>query len=179
MDLEQLKYPMGRFTAPEKITEEIRNEWIKTLEEFPAKLDDIASKLTEKQLETPYRPGSWTARQVIHHLYDSHTHCYIRIKAALTEGENPTIKDYDENAYAQLADGNKAPIEFSIMGIKGLHARWTYLLKSFKEEDWNKSYFHPTRGINYPLDKVLGIYAWHSLHHLEHLKIVESGELKI
>ena len=171
-EIEHLRYPMGRFVAPESITEEIRNEWIKTLEDFPSKLEEIASKLSESQLETPYRIDSWTARQVIHHLYDSHTHCYVRIKAALTEGENPTIKDYDENAYANAADGKSAPIEWSILGLRGLHARWTYLMKSFTEEDWKKSYFHPTRGITYPLDKVLGIYAWHSLHHLEHLKII-------
>ncbi|MEY2794040.1 MAG: hypothetical protein RJA76_2032 [Bacteroidota bacterium] len=172
MDLEHLKYPIGKFAVPEKITPEIRESWIKILEEFPKQLEEVASSLSENQLETPYRPGGWTARQVIHHIYDSHSHCYVRIKAALTEGENPTIKDYNENAYAQLIDGASAPIEWSIWGIKGLHARWTYLMKSFAEQDWSKTYFHPTRGINYPLDRVLGIYAWHSLHHLEHLKII-------
>ncbi len=171
MDLELLKYPIGRFSAPEQITDEIRRNWIQILEEFPAQLDTVASQLTEEQLETPYRPGGWTARQVIHHVYDSHTHCYVRMKAALTEGENPTIKDYDENAYAELSDGKNAPIESSILGIKGLHARWTYLLKNLQESDWSKTYLHPTRGITYPLDRVLGIYAWHSLHHLEHLKM--------
>jgi hypothetical protein len=172
MEINPLQYPIGRFSAPEVITSEIREEWISILKEFPEKLETIASQLNEKQLETPYREGSWTARQVIHHLFDSHIHCYVRIKAALTEGENPTIKDYDENAYAKLSDGANAPIEMSVLGIKGLHARWVYLLNSLKEEDWNKSYFHPTRGITYPLDRVVGIYAWHSMHHLAHLEII-------
>ncbi len=170
-EIEHLRYPIGRFKVPETITTEIRNEWIKTLQEFPAILEELATKLTEKQLETPYREGGWTARQVIHHLYDSHTHCYVRMKAALTEGENPEIKDYDENGYANLEDGKNGPIQFSLQGIAALHARWTYWMKSFTEEDWSKSYYHPTRGITYPLDKVVGIYAWHSLHHLEHLKM--------
>lgn len=172
MEINPLQYPIGRFTAPEVITSEIRSEWIKILKEFPEKLHDVAIQLTEKQLETPYREGSWTARQVIHHLFDSHIHCYVRMKAALTEAENPEIKDYNENAYAMLSDGQKAPVEMSILGIQGLHARWVYLLNTLKEEDWKKTYFHPTRGITYPLDSVLGIYAWHSMHHLAHLEII-------
>jgi hypothetical protein len=172
MEINPLQYPIGRFVAPEIITDSVRSEWIKVLQEFPEQLSEIASQLSEKQLDTPYREGSWTARQVIHHLFDSHIHCYVRIKAALTEGENPTIKDYDENAYAILSDGNKAPIEMSIWGIKGLHARWVYLLQNLQEEDWKKTYFHPTRGISYPIDRVLGIYAWHSKHHLAHLEII-------
>ena len=172
MEINPLQYPIGRFAAPEVITKEIRTEWINILGEFPKKLQDVAGQLTEKQLETPYREGSWTARQVIHHLFDSHIHCYVRIKAALTEGENPEIKDYNENAYAILSDGQQAPIEMSILGIQGLHARWVYLLNTLQEEDWKKTYFHPTRGITYPLDRVLGIYAWHSMHHLAHLEII-------
>ncbi|RVU25692.1 putative metal-dependent hydrolase [Sandaracinomonas limnophila] len=175
MDLEALKYPMGRFKAPETIDTEQRKIWIETIENFPIQLEAFAKQLTEKQLETPYRPEGWTARQVIHHLYDSHTHCYVRMKAALTEGENPEIKDYNENAYANLSDGKSGPIEFSILGLKALHSRWTYWMKTFTEEDWEKSYFHPTRQITYKLDKVLGIYAWHCLHHLEHLKIIVNG----
>ena len=174
MDIEQLKYPIGRFIAPEEITPSIRQEWIQTLENFPTELEKIAQQLTDEQLNLPYREGSWNARQIIHHLYDSHTHCYVRMKAALTEGENPTIKDYDENQYAQLADGLDAPIELSIMGLKALHGRWTIFLKSFTEQDWERTYFHPTRQISYPLDRVLGIYAWHSLHHLAHLNIISK-----
>jgi hypothetical protein len=172
MEINPLQYPIGRFSAPEVITSEIREEWVSILKEFPEKLEAIASPLNEKQLETTYREGSWTARQVIHHIFDSHIHCYVRMKAALTEGENPTIKDYDENAYASLNDGQNAPIEMSIWGIKGLHARWVYLLQNLQEEDWKKTYFHPTRGITYPLDRVIGIYAWHSMHHLAHLEII-------
>ncbi|MHA8065472.1 YfiT family bacillithiol transferase [Aquirufa sp. ROCK2-A2] len=174
MEINPLQYPIGRFSAPEVITPAIREEWIATLKEFPAKLEALASQLNENQLETTYREGSWTGRQVIHHLFDSHIHCYVRIKAALTEGENPTIKDYDENAYALLADGSSAPIELSIMGLKALHARWVYLLNSLEEADWSKTYLHPTRGITYPLDRVIGIYAWHSMHHLAHLEIIRA-----
>lgn len=174
MDIEQLKYPIGRFSAPEVITAEIRQEWIKTLENFPSELEKMVQKLTIEQLELPYREGSWNARQVIHHLYDSHTHCYVRMKAALTEGENPTIKDYDENQYAFLEDGLYAPVELSVMGLKALHGRWVIFLKSFKEEDWKRTYFHPTRQITYQLDRVLGIYAWHSLHHLAHLNNISK-----
>lgn len=175
MDIEQLKYPIGRFSAPEVITPAIRNEWINTLESFPEKLEVLVNKLSEKQLATAYRPEGWTAQQVIHHLYDSHTHCYVRMKAALTEGENPTIKDYDENAYAVLADSLEAPVALSVLGLKALHGRWTIFMKSFTEADWPKTYFHPTRQITYPLDRVLGIYAWHSLHHLAHLEIIRKS----
>lgn len=177
MDIELLKYPIGRFSPPAEITPTIRENWIQIIENIPNQLEEIAGKLTEKQLETAYRPGGWTARQVIHHLLDSHIHCYVRMKAALTEGENPTIKDYNENAYATLPDSLEAPIAVSILGLKGLHARWAFWMKTFREEDWKKSYYHPTRDITYPLDRVLGIYAWHSQHHLEHLKLVMNYEL--
>jgi hypothetical protein len=175
MEINPLQYPIGRFSAPEVITSEIREKWILILKEFPEKLEFVAKQLSNQQLETAYREGSWTARQVIHHLFDSHLHCYIRMKAVLTEGENPTIKDYNENAYAMLQDGCNAPIDMSILGIKGLHARWGYFLDSLEESDWTKTYYHPTRAITYPLDRVIGIYAWHSMHHLAHLEIIRKA----
>lgn len=166
------KYPIGTYQAPAEITEEILTQWIKNIEDFPNQLEAVAITMTEEELNTPYRDGGWTGRQVIQHLFDSHTHCYIRFKAALTEGENPEIKDYDENAYANLADGKSGNIHLSILGLKAIHGRWAELLKSFSAEDWKKTYFHPTRKRTYILDNTLGIYAHHGLHHLAHLKLI-------
>lgn len=171
MEINPLQYPIGKFIAPEVITPEIRANWIKTIADFPDLLADLAAKLTEQTLKKAYRPGGWTARQVIHHMFDSHMNCYIRFKKALNE-ENPTIMPYSENDWAHMIDGNEAPIEWSITGVKAVHQRWVYLMQTLQEPDWSKTYFHPERDITYRLDRVLGIYAWHCMHHLKHIESV-------
>lgn len=172
MEVNPLQYPIGRFQAPEQIDAAQRQQWMEQLKALPEQLEAMLAKFRPEDLEKPYREGSWTARQVVHHLFDSHVHCYVRMKAALTEQDGVEIKDYNENAYAQLPDGKHAPVELSLMGLKALHHRWVYLLQSLSEEDWQKTYFHPTRGIHYRLDRVLGLYAWHGLHHLAHLNLI-------
>lgn len=170
------KYPIGTYQAPNEINQEILNRWIDEMEAFPHELEKFAKGMSEEQLSSPYREGSWTGRQVIQHLFDSHMHCYIRFKAALTEGENPEIKDYDENGYANLFDGKSGNIQWSLDGLKALHGRWAEMMRSFSPQDWKRSYFHPTRQKTYVLDNTLGIYAHHSKHHLAHLKLI-TGDL--
>lgn len=169
--LNPLQYPIGKFSAPEVITPAIREEWISIIEALPEQLATLLANVDESLLEKPYREGGWSARKVIHHLYDSHINSYIRFKMALTE-DNPTIKPYDENTWAEMPDGNEAPIQWSIEGIKYIHLRWVYLMKTMQESDWSKTYFHPERGVSYRLDKVLGIYAWHCVHHLKQVESV-------
>ncbi|MHA8055669.1 YfiT family bacillithiol transferase [Aquirufa nivalisilvae] len=172
MDINPLQYPVGKFSAPENITPDIRTAWIKTLAEFPEKLKQAVADISDETLAKHYRPGGWTARQVIHHVNDSHMNSFIRFKLALTE-ENPIIKPYSEGDWANLPDGNEAPIEWSLEGIKYVHLRWVYLLNKLQESDWEKAYINPERGITYPLDKALGIYAWHCDHHLAHVLSVK------
>jgi hypothetical protein len=169
--LNPLQYPIGKFSAPEVITPAIREEWISVIEALPEQLATLLANVDESLLEKPYREGGWSARKVIHHLFDSHINSYIRFKMALTE-DNPTIKPYDENTWAEMPDGNEAPIQWSIEGIKYIHLRWVYLMKTMQESDWSRTYFHPERGVTYRLDKVLGIYAWHCVHHLKHVESV-------
>ena len=171
MELNPLQYPIGKFSAPDVITPELRKEWISIIDALPGQLATLLTGVDETLLEKPYRAGGWSARKVIHHLYDSHINSYIRFKMALTE-EIPTIKPYDENTWAAMPDGNEAPIEWSIEGIKYIHLRWVYLMETMQESDWSRTYFHPERGITYRLDRVLGIYAWHCVHHLKHIESV-------
>ncbi|MEO8794912.1 MAG: YfiT family bacillithiol transferase, partial [Daejeonella sp.] len=117
---------------------------------------------------TPYRPEGWTVRQVIHHLADSHMNAFIRFKLALTES-NPTITPFDESLWADLPDGKKSPIDSSLKIIEGLHFRWTALLNSLSEDQFQRTYFHPDHGKKWTLENVLALYSWHSSHHLAHI----------
>jgi uncharacterized damage-inducible protein DinB len=130
-------------------------------------LHDAVEGLTDSQLDTPYRPGGWTVRQVVHHLADSHMHSYIRTRFALTETE-PAIMAYDENSWAQLKDARSGPIEHSLVMLDGLHARWSQLLESMSEADWSRKFVHPERG-QLTLADHIPIYAWHGKHHAAHI----------
>lgn len=169
--LNPLQYPIGKFSAPDVISPELRATWIETIERFPGELADLVSGASKENMSKAYRPGSWSARQVVHHMFDSHMNSYIRFKMALTE-DNPSIKPYSENDWAHMPDGDGAPLEWSVEGVKYVHLRWVYLMKTMQESDWSKTYFHPERGITYRLDRVLGIYAWHCTHHLKHIESV-------
>ena len=166
-----LQYPIGQFECPENITSNDVQKWIADIEELPAKLIDLVTGFTEEQLATPYREGGWTARQVIHHIHDSHHNGYIRFKWAMTE-DTPTIKAYFENLWAELFDTKTAPIHLSLDLIKALHAKWVYFLKGLTEEDLKKAFIHPEGNVTISLAEDIGIYAWHGNHHLAHLKIV-------
>lgn len=163
------RYPIGVFEAPEIITEEIKQEWIQTLEEFPSRLENLVKDLSDEQLDTPYREGGWTIRQVVHHCSDSHHHSYIRFKWALTE-DKPIIKAYNEADWAELFDTRTAPIDMSIQHLKAVHFKLVYLLKGLSDEDLEKSFVHPESGDTVVLRTNIGIYAWHSNHHYAHIE---------
>jgi hypothetical protein len=162
------RFPVGRFEYPETVTPEQREEMIGRLASVPARLRAITSGLTDAQLDTPYRDGGWTVRQVIHHVPDSHMNSYIRFKLALTE-EAPTIKPYDEAAWALLPDTAQTPVEISLTLLETLHARWVTLLRSLTEEQWQRTMRHPVNGLH-RLDQVLALYAWHGDHHIAHVR---------
>ncbi|HHO55250.1 MAG TPA: putative metal-dependent hydrolase, partial [Trueperaceae bacterium] len=129
--------------------------------------------LNSRQLETSYREGAWTVRQIVHHIADSHMNSYIRFRWAITENE-PTIKAYDENDWAKLVDAKNAPVELSLDLIKALHARWVWFLSELDANDYNKSFVHPESGEVVSLRQNLAYYAWHGQHHLAHIKIVKG-----
>lgn len=165
---DKLKYPIGHAKLPAKISTSDIENWIQTIEEFPSKLDKLTSNLTEDQLDTPYREDGWTIRQVIHHCADSHQHSYTRFKWALTE-ENPVIKAYYEERWAELNDGKTAPISLSINVLKALHAKWVYFLKRLNEKELSTYFIHPSGNEKVYLNANIGIYAWHCNHHYAHI----------
>lgn len=169
MQLEKLKYPIGKFEYPNEITQTHLENWIEVLETFPKKLSALVSSLSDEQLDTTYRPEGWTVRQVIHHLADSHHHSYIRFKWALTE-DKPVIKYYFEQLWAELPDAKCAPIQLSLDHVKVIHAKLVYLLKSLSVDELNKSFIHPEHNEEVVLKKNIGIYAWHSNHHYAHIE---------
>jgi hypothetical protein len=154
---------------PDKFDSSDIEEWIEIISSFPAQLKKAISGLSTEELTFRYRPGGWTAQQVIHHLADSHMHAFIRTKLALTEHE-PQIKPYDEAKMAELSDSLNSPPDASLKIIEGIHVRWTVLLKSLSYEDLQKSFFHPEHKRLVKLINVLALYAWHSNHHLAHIK---------
>lgn len=168
-----LRYPMGQFNCPHPITLEIVNTWITEIETLPSRLESLVSDFSEKQLETSYRPEGWTARQVIHHVYDSHHNGYIRFKWALTEN-TPIIKAYNEQLWAELFDSKTAPITLSVQLLKALHAKWVYFLKGLSMDELHKSFIHPEGNVTISLAEDIGIYAWHGNHHLAHLQIIAA-----
>jgi uncharacterized damage-inducible protein DinB len=167
------RYPVGRFTAPSTITPDDRTEAIATLAELPEKLRNAVDGLSFAQLSTPYREGGWTLRQLVHHVADSHMNAYIRVKLALTE-DWPTIKPYDEAAWAKLHDV-AAPIEWSLELIESLHARWVMLLQSLNEEQWKRGCHHPENG-PMTVELLTLLYAWHSRHHVAHITHLRARE---
>jgi uncharacterized damage-inducible protein DinB len=160
------RYPIGPFTAPSVVTPEDRRYAIFTIGEMPEQLREAVRSLTEEQLDTPYRDGGWTVRQVVHHLADSHMTAFHRLRRALTE-DTPTVPGYNEKAFAELPD-RVNPVEWSLDIIEGTHARWVSLLESMNESQWARTWNHTERGPQ-RLDMVTLLYAWHSLHHVAHI----------
>ena len=172
-DLDDLRYPIGRFSPPASSRAEVRAAHIHTLRLLPERLRAASNGLSDAQLDTPYRQGGWTPRQVVHHLADSHAQAYIRFKTALTE-DWPTVKVYDETAWADLPD-SRLPIEGSLALITGLHRRWVELLEALSEEDFQKGYIHPEQGRT-NLAKALALYDWHSRHHTAHITSLRARQ---
>ncbi|MGE6257994.1 YfiT family bacillithiol transferase [Heyndrickxia sporothermodurans] len=166
--MDNLQFPIGKFTAPTVYTNELRKEWIQILKETPKRLTEAIANLTPEQLNTPYRPNGWTVLQVVHHLADSHMNSFIRFKLALTENE-PTIKPYKENLWANLDDSRNVPSDISLQLLEALHKRWVHLLESISENDYKKMFLHPELNKKISLNETLALYAWHSQHHLAHI----------
>ncbi|CAM3815804.1 YfiT family bacillithiol transferase [Cohnella lubricantis] len=162
------RYPIGKFEFEGPITVEKRAEWIEDIRALPARVAAAVSGLSEEQLDTPYRDGGWTIRQVVHHIADSHSNCLTRFKLALTE-DNPTIKPYEEQLWAELADSKTYPIGPSLALIEAVHSRWTALLESMSEEDYARTFYHPGYQVTNTLARALGNYSWHGRHHTAHI----------
>lgn len=174
-DLEQLRYPIGRFQVSETYDQAYYDHRISILEVLPERLSLLVKDLSNEKLDTPYRPEGWTVRQVIHHIADSHHHSYIRFKWAMTEDE-PTIKAYNEQDWAELIDGKTAPIQMSLDHIKSVHAKLVYFLRGLSHSDFEKCFIHPDHENKIPLKVQLGIYAWHSEHHYAHIQNLMTSQ---
>jgi hypothetical protein len=161
------RFPIGKFHYDGPPSEEQRRNLISDIEKAPAALRSAVQGLSVQQIETPYREGGWTVRQVIHHVPDSHMNAYIRFKLALTEDE-PTIKPYAEDRWAQLSDSQSTPIEVSLALLDSLHDRFVQMLRGIKPEEWKRTFRHPDLGLM-PLEKNLALYAWHGKHHGAHI----------
>jgi len=162
-----LRYPVGKFEKVDELTDAQRATYIAQIEEMPKRLDAAVTGLNTSQLDTPYRPGGWTVRQLVHHIADSHMNAFTRFKLALTESE-PTIKTYEEALWAELADTKTPPIESSLAIIENLHKRWVILLRSLGPSDWPRKFRHPEWGAA-TVDFLLAQYSWHSRHHVAHI----------
>jgi DinB superfamily len=168
-----LRYPVGKFHRVDTLSNADRARLIGEVADAPANLRTAVKGLSESQLDTPYRPGGWTVRQVAHHVPDSHMNAFVRFKLALTEDE-PTIKTYEESLWAHLADA-KLPVEPSLALLENLHTRWVVLLKSLGEAEWKRRFVHPALG-PMSLDQTLALYAWHGRHHVAHVTSLRERE---
>lgn len=172
--MNDLRYPIGRFVVDSAVTDDKRRGWIRQIADAPAALRRGVSGLTDRQFDTPYRPGGWTVRQVVHHVPDSHLNAYCRFKFALTE-DNPTIKAYDEALWANVADTARTPPEVSLSLLDALHHRWVILLESMTPQDFARPLYHPEHG-GITLDWMLQLYAWHGRHHAAHITELRKRE---
>jgi hypothetical protein len=157
------------------VTPQMRLEFISAIERAPAELRAAVTGLRDAQLDTPYRPGGWTVRQVVHHVPDSHINAYVRLKLALTENE-PTIKPYEEARWAELVDGRTAPIEVSLTLLESVHTRWTMVWRSMTPEQFARRFRHPEHPGILTLDWMLSMYSWHGRHHVAHITALRERE---
>lgn len=172
-ELEHLRFPVGRFQYQGPLDEAARGLYIEHIAQLPGLLRARIGQLSEVQLGAPYRPGGWTPLQVVHHVADSHLNSFVRFKLGLTE-DTPTIKPYEEAAWAELPDCLNVPVEVSLDLLEALHRRWTTLLRSLKPEDWQREVYHPGMKRNISLDFLLALYEWHGRHHVGHVELVLS-----
>ena len=169
---ELLRFPIGRLQLPTApLTAAERVPYFQQLADFPATLAATAQRVGDERLQLPYRPGGWTGRQVIHHLADTHPQLYSRFRLALTE-DNPTVRPFDEAAWAELPDTATTPIAASLTLLDGLHRRWVGLLESISGPQWQRTLYHPRYHTTLTLDQALVQYTWHGQHHLGHLKLL-------
>jgi uncharacterized damage-inducible protein DinB len=161
------RYPIGKFSYIGPLTPEQKQQCLADIEQTPERLRAALRGLSDEQLDTPYRDGGWTLRQVAHHVPDSHMNSYIRYKLALTE-EEPTIKPYEENIWAELPEAKRAPIEVSLALLDSLHQRWMLMLRGLTDTEWKRTFRHPELGA-VSLEKNLALYSWHGRHHVAHI----------
>ncbi|TAE00599.1 MAG: putative metal-dependent hydrolase [Bacteroidetes bacterium] len=169
---ENLSFPIGKFAYPKTVTASDLEKYIQEIADLPTKVRATVQKMTESELETPYRPDGWTVRQVVHHLADSHGNAFFRFKFALTE-ESPSIKPYKEDLWAKLPDYQLA-IEVSLSMLENIHLRWVAILKHMTESDFARTFFHPALEKTLRLDIVTPMYVWHGNHHLAHILLVKN-----
>jgi uncharacterized damage-inducible protein DinB len=172
--MDDLRYPIGKFSYDGHLSEDQKRAFLDDIAQTPKYLRAAVQGLSEAQLDTPYRQGGWTVRQVVHHVPDSHLNSYVRFKLALTEDE-PTIKPYAEDRWAQLADTQATPVEVSLTLLESLHDRWVRLLRSLTQDEWNRTFRHPEAGAM-NLEKTLALYAWHGRHHVAHVTALRKRE---
>ncbi len=167
-DLQKLRYPIGKFKVPESYNRTLINSWIRTIEDFPRKLSNAVEGFSESQFDTPYRPGGWTVRQLIHHIADSHMNSIIRFKLGLTE-DKPTIKTYREDAWGEMIDNKTAEAGVSLRIIESVHTRWVSIMKNMTDAEFDREIKHPEWDRDFGLKFYAALYAWHCDHHLAHI----------
>jgi uncharacterized damage-inducible protein DinB len=169
---EKLRYPIGKQSEQterdQPFDQQLKSELINDIRMLPQSLEFAIHNLDEAQLQTPYRPGGWTVHQLIHHIADSHVNAYVRFKLGMTE-ENPVVKPYDQEAWADLSDTKNLPVNISITLLHALHKRWCELLDNTTESEWQRTVYHPERKVEITLWDLLKSYAWHSRHHTAHI----------
>jgi hypothetical protein len=172
MDLEKLQYPIGRADWNIESPAPNRGDWLETIAATPAEVRRAVSGLNDEQLDTPYRPNGWTARQVVHHYADDHMNSYMRFKLALTEDE-PVIKPYSEPLWAELPDARTGPVEPSLQLLEALHVRWVAAWRALPDSDWLRTFHHPRRG-PVSLEQLAAVYAWHGRHHVAQVRALRE-----
>jgi hypothetical protein len=174
IDIEQLKFPVGKFMKPEVIIPEQIKMWVQEIKDLPSLLSTELAGLTEEDYLRSYRPEGWNITQLVHHLADSHMNSFIRFKLSLTE-DNPVIKPYLEAKWAEMPDDRLTEAEHSLDILKGLHHRWGFVLDQMSESDFQKGYIHPEKNRLVRLDEATALYAWHCRHHLAHIRIAKNN----
>ncbi|WP_149525741.1 YfiT family bacillithiol transferase [Sphingobacterium hotanense] len=175
LEIDKLRYPIGKFIRPTQIDQQTLTLWIESIRKFPERLRNEIATLSKKDFNKTYRPNGWTITQLINHCADSHINSFVRFKLALTE-DTPTIKTYQEDRWAALADSKDFPVESSLKIMDGIHERWSHLLASLSDEDLNRCFKHPETDELIDLRTNIGIYAWHCNHHLAHIINAKSGK---
>ncbi len=172
--MQDLRYPIGAFQFPETVSPSERRSFIQQIADAPERLRKAVAGLDDRQLETPYRPGGWTVRQVVHHLADSHVNSYVRFKLAMTESE-PQVKGYDETLWAELPDAKSSPVEVSLALLSSLHERWVIFLRALTDDECARGFIHSQLG-RVRVDQNTALYAWHGRHHVAHIEALKERE---
>ena len=168
------RYPIGKY-EPQPFDEKLKITWIRDIQFLPQNLENAVLNLDAAQLETPYREGGWTVKQLVHHVADSHVNAYTRFKLGLTE-DRPTIKPYEEKLWAELSDTKNLPVNISFTLLHALHARWVEVLKNISDEEWNRTVIHPESKKEISLWYLLGTYSWHGRHHTAHITSLRQAK---